>query len=181
MADPRSLLLVASALAISACASTDGNFQLAEPPPRGWAQVYVFRTADGGNTRDQGELISLDGAELGLLRAPMGLTTMGCEYLWRNVEPGPHRIGSRYNTRWWNLGSVPADPIEQTFVAEAGRLHFFRVNRAAEASFGFGMGVSSSGGFESFVSPVEVEEFKEVSKIEDQIPEEIRKCQPPED
>ena len=120
---------------VCACTSTSAPlFELAPATDDGRAQIYFYRTAESGATHDYGETVSLDGVKLGNMRAP-GFGKPGCQYLWVNVAAGQHRVVSNSASHWFNLGSIPADPMEMNFVARSGRLYFVNVNRQSRFDF----------------------------------------------
>ena len=178
--------IVALALAGAAapgCASQGPKFAFA-PPSDSAGQIYVFRTSDiAAGKHDYGEIISIDGRDLGTLQSP-GFITPGCQYLWVNVEPGLHRIVARSKSHWYNLGFIPPDPRELAVTAAPGQMHFVRVNRVhAGTSVGMsaGVGYSSSQGFVSGSGPMSISVHfdKELHHSIGHVPPQIRECHQP--
>ena len=60
------VLVGAAALA---CAASGPRFELEPPPEGGFARVYVYRTTDNSYQHDYGEIISLDGQDVGRIIA----------------------------------------------------------------------------------------------------------------
>ena len=174
--------LVPCLLICLACATPGEKFQLASLPRQGRAHVYVYRTSDSNTQHDYGEIISLDGEEVGTLRATgMPWGQPGCQYLLLSVAPGYHRIQARSKDHWFTL--IPENLMEEAITAEPDRVYFVRVRRVLlgiSMQGGSSVTWSTNAGVSTSSSPITMQAFwdKELGQFTgDDPPADITRCE----